>query len=159
MRGALGNAVVWAAAWGIGATLWGLGEVILGPASSIAFWRVAGPAVYGFVCGLTFSAVLASARGRVGLMDLKGPRLAAWGFAAGLAPIATLLGLIGLGVATGRLSPVSIPAEFYLDVLTFFGLPGIVTALGTVKLAQGAVLSPSGEAAALSESAEPRQVD
>jgi hypothetical protein len=79
VRGAIGIAFTWAAAWGV------VGLVprwILGFNPDAPFPIIFG--VVGFFAGLTFSALLGLTAGRRRLDEMSLPRFAAWGAAGGL---------------------------------------------------------------------------
>lgn len=128
LRGALGNAVTWAVAWGgVGAALglyFGIGALPMG----VSIWQAivgtaASLAAAGFVAGGSFAVVLGVMERNHTLADLRVPRLALWGAVAGmLVPTVQLLvsgfpggmttamivmgitGLMGAGCSAGSLA-------------------------------------------------------
>lgn len=136
IRGAVGTAVTWAVAWGIGG--FGLSAVLfaVSPRLGLSTFVDAAPMLTvlagaaGFVGGTVFSAVLGTVHARSRLADLSPFRLALWGGLAGM--------LVPLGIVAGAavVGGVSLTGEVLLATATVFGGLGVATAAGTVKLAQ-----------------------
>ncbi len=136
LRGMLGNAVTWGVTWSIWAFLVIAVGYVLGPHQALPF-LVTAPlvvmtsALIGFLGGAVFSGILGILYRRRSLEELSAPGLALWGAVAGcLIPVSLLsIALQPLGLPPGNLIG---PA------LLVFGVPGLVTAFATVKLAQSA---------------------
>ena len=100
VRGALGNAIAWAAGWSAVGAICGLGFAIFWP-SRVGFEFIAaqaqGWAMVGFVAGGAFSTILGLAEGRRRFDELSLPRLTAWGAIGGL-----LLGVLVVITTGGR---------------------------------------------------------
>ena len=137
LRATLGNAVIWAAVWAAwGVALAGIMRLFAEPWASGA-WNflpqiAAQGAVLGFIGGAAFSGILGLLHRRKGLAQLKAPQLAFWGAVGGLiVPFAFLaVELPGVGAS---ITPLLAAQTFLL-----FGVPGLATAFGTIKLAQAA---------------------
>ena len=126
-RGALGNALTWAAGWSIAGAAIGLLNVLVAgaPLSVVIFPFAYSWAKMGFLGGTLFSIVLGIAEGRTRLDQMSIPRIAAWGGIGALlfaTPIA-----IGLGLTTEML--VGLP---------FVVLLGAGSAAGSLVIARAA---------------------
>ena len=136
LRGMLGNAVTWGVTWSIWAILVIAVGYVLGPDQALPF-LVTAPlvvmtsALIGFLGGAVFSGILGILYRRRSLEELSAPGLALWGAVAGcLIPVSLLsIALQPLGLPPGNLIGLA---------LLVFGVPGLVTAFATVKLAQSA---------------------
>jgi hypothetical protein len=144
LRGALGNALVWAGAWFIAAfPLTALAPVIFGTAPGFTYlgaWMFLAPtlAIIGFVSGGAFSVYLGIAGRDRGLNELKPGRVAlGTGTTVGLLMAAFLIAFVTLRGFPVSVGPTIITASI------FGGLAG-VTALGQIKIAQKA-LTPGEE--------------
>jgi hypothetical protein len=139
LRGALGNALVWAAAWFIAAfPLTALAPVIFGTTPNFTYFGAAmflAPtlAVIGFVSGGAFSLYLGIA-GRDRRLDELKPGWVALGtgITVGLLMAAFLIAFVTLGGFPVSVGPTIITAS------VFGGLAGLM-ALGQVKIAQNAL--------------------
>lgn len=143
LRGALGNALTWAAGWFIGAfPLTALAPYIFKTTENFTYWGAAtflAPtlAVIGFASGGAFSFYLGIAGRKQRLNELKPGRVAlGTGITVGLLMAVFLVLFVSL-----RGFPVSL-APTILGASIFGGLGGL-TALGQVKIAQKAL--PLGE--------------
>ena len=158
LRAVLGNALTWAvswASWGFLTTLYislfarriplplWEGFPYLVVRWQAAFVVAAHSAVYGFIAGTAFSAVLSVIYRRHILSDLRAARLGVWGTLAGLTFPAILT---GAGVA---LLPYSLSLSLIGTNLLFYGVPSAVTAVGTIKVAQRAIVGPNDILASL----------
>ena len=146
LRGALGNAVVWASSW-FAAGL-GLGTAFyLGLSLPTPFWPyVVGGALdlatAGFLAGGAFSLYLGVAARRRTLAELKPVRLGLTGglIAGLLVPGYILWNTLGIVYISG-IAPVLVGAGATSAVL------GGLTAYGTLKLAQRGALEPGADSA------------
>ncbi len=137
LRGAVGTALTWAGAWAIG----GLGLTVfiyvVGPGlDGRPFWEVAPlltfrSGVWGFVSGMLFSGALVAFQRRRTLADLKPWQMALWGAAAGLLIPSVL---VGIAIASGALP---LREDVVGSLIFIFGGLGVLTAAGTIRLAQG----------------------
>ena len=116
IRGAVGTAVTWAAAWGVVGVMLRivLGVITGGPIAAASGSLVAGlvpPFVlfgmFGFVGGAAFSGVLGIAEGRRRFDQMSLPRFAGWGAVGGLL-LAALMFAVGWGFTLGDLIIVGI---------------------------------------------------
>ena len=140
LRGALGLALTWAVAWGLGGFLLGVLLYLVGPGfGPIPFWSLAPllalrTGMLGFVGGGAFAVVLGTIHRKRRLGELGSFRMALWGALAGLvmpvAGIATIVGATGGGIP--------IRAILGPAVVVFGGL-GAATSVMTIKLAQRSV--------------------
>lgn len=140
LRGALGMALTWAVAWGLGGLLLAVVLYVLGPGfGPISFWTLA-PALaartgmLGFVGGGAFATVLGTIHRKRRLGELGALPMALWGALAGLvmpvAGIAVIVGAAGGGIP--------LRAILGPSVIVFGGL-GALTSVATIKLAQRGV--------------------
>lgn len=121
LRGAIGMGLTWGAAWfGAGMLL----LLVIGPdAADVPF--PLGFGLLGFLAGVTFSLVLATAGRRRQLEELSLARFAGWGALGGLAFAGAFALVTGLGAA-------------FLGVGAVFALAGAGSAAGTLALARRA---------------------
>ena len=132
----LGNAVTWGVTWSVWAFLVTAVGYILGPGRAIPF-LVTAPlvvmtsALTGFLGGAVFSGVLGTLYRRRTLEELSPSGLAIFGAIAGsLIPVSLLsIAFRSLGIPLGG---------FIGPALLMYGVPGLATAFGTIKLAQTA---------------------
>ena len=137
LRAVVGNAVTWAAVWaGWGVALaWVLG--LFAQPGAPGAWDflpqiAAQGALMGFVGGTAFSAILGVLHRRYALAELDARRLALWGTLGGL--------VLPFGVLAFTLQGFGVPITPVLAAQTFllFGVPGVASAFGTIKVAQAA---------------------
>ena len=134
IRGAAGLGLGWAAGWAVVGAFVGVGVAFAFPGVfgviASATQNALGFAMYGFVAGTIFSAVLTLTEGRKRFDELSLPRFAGWGAAGGC--------LLGLGVVATDMwavgSPVAIDAA----------LVGVATILGAGSAAGSLVLAWGG---------------
>lgn len=136
LKAALGIATAWAVAWGVwGALSTGIFVILGAPYPMPVFQIVALSAlrsgVLGFIGGALFSTVLGLRYRHRTLGELHAAPLGLWGAVAGLlVPVTlTLLTLSAVGY------PITLP--FLFQTALVYGIPGLATAYGTIKIAQG----------------------
>lgn len=139
IRAAFGVATTWALAWGAWGVLTTGAYALFGVGFPIP-WEVAGLAairsgLLGFVGGTLFSIVLGSRFSANSLQELRPGRLAMLGALGGvLVPVAATAALLaGFGMA------ITVPV--LLQTALAYGVPGLVTAYATVRLAQAGARS------------------
>ncbi len=143
IRGALGNAVVWASAWFLAAfpltaVFWAFGLMSSVPFWPFAFGTAQTLAGMGFLAGGAFSLFLSVAGRHKRLIDLGPIRIALGsGLIAGV-----LVPAFGVVVNAFGGYPVTVEPTIMIAMISG-GLAG-VTALGTIKVAQSA-LAPGGD--------------
>jgi len=125
LRGAIGMGLTWGAAWfGAGMLL----LLVVGPdAADVPF--PLGFGLLGFLAGVTFSLVLATAERRRQLEQLSLARFAGWGALGGLA----FSGVFAVAAGLGAAFPV---------VGAVFAIAGAGSAAGTLALARRAGAGP-----------------
>lgn len=135
LRAAFGIATTWAMAWGVWGGAMTAILALLGSPYPIPVWQIvamsaARSAVFGFLGGGLFAAVLTVRHGRRTLAELSAGRLGVWGALAGLVvPFSLTVALLAsMGFA---LSP-----GFLARTVIVYALPGLATAAGTIKVAQ-----------------------
>ena len=151
IRGVLGTALTWAAAWsGLGTILWGVPYLVGGsPFGVVAglFTFAVTFGVMGFIGGAAFSTVLGIAEGRRSFDEMSLPRFAAWG-AVGGGLMSVLMFAAGSGVNLGS-----------AGMIGAIALMGAGSAAGSLALARRAedreLLEAGEEALGLTEAASP----
>jgi hypothetical protein len=120
IRGAIGMGVIWALAWGAvgGVPRWVFGVYTDAPLGLVF-------AVFGFIAGVTFSALLVLMEGRRRFDEMSIPRFALWGGMGGL-----LLSSVMVRLAGSWAEVIAIP--------TTFAVACAVCASGTLALARRA---------------------
>lgn len=138
IRGAVGNAVVWATSWFAATfTVWSALHLLGGLLPVAEPWGLitaisAGAGFSGFVSGLVFSGFLRAAYSGRSLLDLSVPRLALAG-----AAVAGALSVAG-GFALQLLFGVILPIGAVATSAIMPALLGALTAGGSIRAAQGA---------------------
>lgn len=137
LRAALGISITWAAAWGVWGALTTGVAFLLAPAYPGAIWPIIllsglRSGVLGFVGGALFSTILRLRYGRHSLGELRAGRLGLLGAAAGV--------VIPVGLTVAALAAIGFPITLasIADTVWAFGVPGLATAYGTIKIAQSA---------------------
>jgi hypothetical protein len=122
IRGAIGMGLTWAAAWfGVGMIL----LLIVGPdAADVPF--PLGFGAFGFLAGVSFSAVLGVIEGRRSFDQMSLPRFAGWGALGGV--LLSTVFVLGAGLG----------ADVLVGLGVVFGLSGAICAGGSLALARRA---------------------
>lgn len=121
IRGALGMGVVWAAAWGFAG---GFPRWIFGIETDAPLPLIFG--VFGFIAGVSFSAVIALIEGRRRFDQMSVPRFAAWGATGGLLLSVVLARATSLGWGD------------FVALASTLAIASAVCASGSLALARGA---------------------
>jgi hypothetical protein len=132
LRAALGNALTWAASWGVwGILLSSVSAVLAGHLPWPFNWPlIGGLAVFGFLGGFTFSALLGLVYRKSTLPELRPLRMGVLGVLSGLYIPLCIVG----GLFVGGQNWFGPAAAAW--ALAFIGVPAVATAVGSVKLAQ-----------------------
>lgn len=144
LRGAIGNAVVWAGSWfvgafGLAATLYAVVDLPM-PFWTFTLGVAQNVAAMGFLTGGAFSLYLGIAGRRKTLAELRPVRFGVWGgLIAGLLVPGTYLAMnLAVGVPLSLMTPSLIAAA---GVSALFGS---VTAYATIRIAQSAPAELTG---------------
>lgn len=147
LRGAVGMAGVWAAAFAIAgvAGLFPLSLLgVLPPFERIRFGRLLAETVLGWglggaAMGLAFSVVILAAERRRTLADLSSRRLASWGFVAGAV---VPMGIATLAELTGR-SSIATNLRSGVIFAGICGALGAALAVASLRAARRSPISPA----------------
>ena len=131
VRGAIGMGLTWAAAWFAGGMAILITSLILTGSTGADVPYPVGFGAFGFVAGVTFSAVLGLAEGRRRFDEMSMARFAGWGALGGFLLSAGFVGLVSLIEGPAFLSNLAILGPV-------FGIAGAGCAAGTLALARKA---------------------
>lgn len=144
VRGAIGMGLTWAMAWfGAGVLL----LLIIGPDAADVPFPI-GFGMFGFLAGVTFSAVLAIVEGRRSFDQMSLPRFAGWGGVGGLL-------MSGIFVLAAALSGDTTPLEHLVLLGPVFAVAGAGSAAGSLGLARMAEEREPLDASADASEVEP----